>query len=87
MKLNDFITYFDGVKENKQNEYMALCPAHNDNSPSLSIGYSPEKKHILLHCFAGCQAEEILSCVGLTLKDLYENEKGNKIMNTINYRN
>lgn len=85
MKLNEFITYFNGVKTNNGKEYMALCPAHNDKHPSLSIGYSHEQKHILIHCHAGCQAEDVLSCVGLTLKDLYDNEKGSNIMNKTVY--
>lgn len=85
MKINEFITHFKGVKPNGDNKYMALCPAHNDTKPSLSIGYSKEHNHILINCFAGCKTEEILNCVGLKLKDLYENEKGNKVMREKTY--
>ncbi len=85
MKLNDFITYFHGVKAVKENEYMALCPAHDDHNPSLSIGLSPDRERILLHCYAGCEAKDILNNVGLTVKNLYVNEKGNNIMKKTTY--
>ena len=50
MKINEFINYFNNVKAINENEYMALCPAHNDKNPSLSIGYSKNEGQILLHC-------------------------------------
>lgn len=90
MKLDDFITHFDGVKEKDKNKYTALCPAHNDRTPSLSIGYSPIDNHILIHCFAGCQKVDILRSVGLSLKDLYadeKNQKGTDIMKKSNVVN
>lgn len=37
---------------------MCRCPAHEDRTPSLSI--RPGRTRILLHCFAGCSAAEIL---------------------------
>ena len=74
MKINEFINYFNNVKAINENEYMALCPAHNDKNPSLSIGYSKNEGQILLHCHAGCKTEDVLHSVGLQLKDLYEAE-------------
>lgn len=50
---------------------MGLCPAHNDHDPSLSIGLSTDGNRILLHCFAGCTTEAILSAAGLQKSDLY----------------
>lgn len=34
------------------------CPAHDDRSPSLSI--RPGRTRLLLHCFAGCTADQVL---------------------------
>lgn len=85
MDINSFIAYFNGVKNAGNNEYMALCPAHDDHNPSLSIGLSPDSERILLHCYAGCEAKEILNSVGLTLKNLYVNEKGTDIMKNTTY--
>ena len=85
MKLNDFITHFHGVKAVKENEYMALCPAHDDHNPSLSIGLSPDSERIRLHCYAGCEAKDILNSVGLSIKNLYVKEKGSDIMKKTTY--
>lgn len=52
------------------NEYKALCPAHSDQQASLSIGTGTDGR-VLLHCFAGCTAEQIVSALGLTLADLF----------------
>lgn len=33
--------------------WIARCPAHEDNEPSLSVNVGA-KGHVLVHCFAGC---------------------------------
>jgi len=49
---------------------MCFCPAHDDrNNPSLSI--KADNGKLLLHCFAGCQLEDIVSAMGLKMKDLF----------------
>lgn len=37
---------------------MCRCPAHDDRTPSLSV--RPGRTRLLLHCFAGCGAQDIL---------------------------
>ena len=37
---------------------LCRCPAHDDRRPSLSI--RPGRTRLLLHCFAGCRAADIL---------------------------
>jgi CHC2 zinc finger len=49
--------------------WMALCPAHCDKSPSLSIHESNGK--ILLHCFAGCSVEAICAAAEIAIRDLF----------------
>lgn len=51
---------------------MARCPGHEDRSPSLSIRELDDGA-LLLHCFAGCQASDVLAAVGLEFRDLYPN--------------
>jgi hypothetical protein len=41
---------------------MCRCPAHDDRTPSLSVRLG--RSRLLLHCFAGCQAGEILRALG-----------------------
>lgn len=85
MTINNFLQHFNGVKTIGNDKYMALCPAHNDHNPSLSISYSNDKTRINLYCFAGCKTENILNSVGLTIKNLYVTEKGNNIMKKTTY--
>jgi hypothetical protein len=63
------ITLLDGVRDNGRGNYMARCPAHDDRSPSLSIKQCDDGRN-LLHCFAGCDVEDVCSALGLTLADL-----------------
>src|SRR5215212_1688010 len=49
---------------------MCFCPVHDDrNNPSLSL--KVENGKLLLHCFAGCQPEDVVSQIGLEMKDLF----------------
>src|SRR3712207_2272947 len=49
---------------------VCFCPAHDDrNNASLSV--KAENGKLLLHCFAGCQPEDIVSEIGLEMKDLF----------------
>lgn len=50
--------------------WQACCPAHDDKTPSLSISFDDNEK-IGIHCFAGCNAGNIMSAVGMAVKDLY----------------
>jgi CHC2 zinc finger len=49
--------------------WIALCPAHPDRNPSLSVHEKNDR--ILLHCFAGCSVQAICATLGLELSDLY----------------
>lgn len=53
--------------------WMALCPAHPDRKPSLSVRVLDGK--ILLHCFAGCAPDAVLAALGLDWADLFAGEK------------
>ena len=59
-----------GVKPSGSHKWMASCPSHDDRSPSLSIREADDGA-VLLHCFAGCAAPEVLATIGLELADLY----------------
>ncbi len=51
-------------------KFVSRCPAHEDVTPSLSIRQLDDGR-ILVHDFGGCDIEQVLSAVGLTLGDLY----------------
>ena len=50
--------------------WIANCPAHEDRCPSLSIRELDDGT-LLLKCFAGCSATDVVSAVGLELRDLF----------------
>lgn len=52
--------------------WRAKCPAHDGKSPgSLSIAVGDDQR-ILLHCFGGCSALDVVHSCGLELSDLFE---------------
>src|ERR1022692_1348602 len=56
--------------------WQSRCPAHDDSNPSLSI--TPIEGSILIWCHAGCAVEAILTSIGLSLRDLYDDPSGMK---------
>ena len=75
MTLNEFLAHFNNVKGTGNGQYKALCPAHEDHNPSLSIGLSKDGRRVLLHCFAGCTEKDIIKEAGLTMNDLIMKQK------------
>ncbi len=51
-------------------QFTALCPAHHDTRPSLSIGIGRQGQ-VLLHCFRGCDLQAILNELGIQSRDLF----------------
>ena len=77
-----------GVKRTG-NQWMARCPAHEDDHASLSVAEGEDGK-VLLRCHACCGTEAIVSALGLTLSDLFPNERrptyaSNTILATYDY--
>ena len=69
MSIDALISRLDGVKETGLGKYLSRCPSHDDRSPSLAISEG-DGGRVLLHCFAGCKTESVLSAVGLTFSDV-----------------
>lgn len=61
----------EGLRRNGHG-YTARCPSHRDRMASLSLCETDTGK-VLIHCFAGCSAPEILQTIGLTVADLFPN--------------
>src|SRR4051794_31532226 len=75
----------------------AVCPAHDDSTPSLSVNAGTDGR-ILLHCHAGCRVQDVLAALGITMAELagdggfgklvtaeyrYANEEGTKTLYTV----
>jgi len=55
--------------------WTARCPAHDDRSPSLSIGEGDDGR-CLVWCFAGCSEGEVARALGLEVRDLFPDRDG-----------
>jgi len=65
----------DGI-EQRNGGFMALCPSHDDHTPSLSVSEG-DAGQVLVHCFAGCEMEDVLGALGLSIPDLFERGERN----------
>lgn len=54
---------------NTRKGFSARCPAHEDRTASLAV--SEGENGTVIHCFAGCQTDDVLGALGLTFSDLY----------------
>ena len=69
MTTDVLLCHLDGVRKTGVGKYIARCPAHDDRSPSLAIKGCDDGR-ILVHCFAGCETEDVLTAIGLTFADI-----------------
>jgi hypothetical protein len=69
MTVEQILDRLNGVKPSGSG-FVARCPAHNDQKPSLSVGTGQDGR-VLLTCFAGCDAVAITAAMGLTVADLF----------------
>jgi len=67
--LANVLERLNGVRKSGRG-WTARCPAHGDRHPSLSI-CTGRQGAVLLKCFAGCTALEIVTAIGLALRDLF----------------
>lgn len=73
MEIYDLLGRLEKVR-GKSPQWKACCPAHDDKKPSLSIKLLDDGR-ILINCFAGCGASDIMQAVSLSLTDLSPNGK------------
>ena len=50
--------------------HIALCPAHPDRNPSLSVAQGADGR-VLLNCHRGCSFPDIVASLGLSMQDLF----------------
>jgi 5S rRNA maturation endonuclease (ribonuclease M5) len=73
-RIRDKLEHFK-VSSTDKHKARALCPAHNGtNKTALAITQVEGK--LLLHCFVGCEVEQILDAIGWTKADLYDDSNG-----------
>ncbi len=78
MSAEALLSRLDGVRRTGANRWLAKCPAHGDRTASLAIRELDDGR-ILLHDFAGCDPEHVLSAVGLKFDALFPNALGENL--------
>lgn len=70
MGADSLLCHLDRVRKAGVGRWTACCPAHEDRGPSLSVREMSDGR-VLLHCFAGCGAGDVLAAVGLEFGALF----------------
>jgi DNA polymerase-1 len=71
--LERILSRLEGVEETSDGSYKALCPAHDDHDPSLSITKKEDHKP-LVHCFVCKDQEKVLRALeerGMSRSNLF----------------
>jgi hypothetical protein len=68
--IENLLSKLEKVSSKGRGKWAACCPGHPDKNPSLGITQTDDDR-ILIHCFSGCSALEILDSIGLNFDDLY----------------
>jgi hypothetical protein len=63
------------VKASGRDKWLACCPAHEDQTPSLAIRELDDGR-VLVHCFGGCSALDVVESLGLDMADLFPERLG-----------
>ena len=74
--INLLLDRLENVKQNGEG-YRVACPAHEGKSRSTLSIKEADDGRVLLHCFAGCSALDVVHSLGLELKDLFERPAAN----------
>lgn len=70
MSVDLLLSRLEGVTRTPGGSYKARCPAHQDKHPSLTVKETPDGV-VLIKCWAGCTAAEVVSAAGLDMVDLF----------------
>ena len=75
MSVHEIISRVSFSKQIGSGRWVCTCPAHDDNSPSLSVT-EKENGKILLKCWAGCSNLDIITALGLSWDSLFPQNDG-----------
>lgn len=70
MDVNDLVARLEKAKRTSRDSWIACCPAHKDRTPSLTVRGLDDGR-ILIHCFSGCGAADVMDAIGLETADLF----------------
>jgi hypothetical protein len=70
MGADTLLSRLNKVKRTGPGKWIACCPAHQDRHPSMGIREMDDGR-VLIRCYSGCGAADILGAVGLDFSDLF----------------
>ena len=70
MTAETLLSHLEGVRRTGSDRWIAKCPAHDDRHPSLSVRELNDGR-VLINCFGGCGAAQVLDAVGLSYDALF----------------
>ncbi|MBP6815872.1 MAG: hypothetical protein KAY46_03895 [Burkholderiaceae bacterium] len=73
MAIGQLLGKLELVRKGGRGRWIARCPAHADKDPSLSVRELGDGR-ILIHCFAGCAAGDVLTAIGVDMSALFPDE-------------
>ncbi|HEY4355633.1 MAG TPA: CHC2 zinc finger domain-containing protein [Acidobacteriaceae bacterium] len=75
MAVDTILSRLAKVRSTGKSSWLACCPAHNDKTPSLTVRALDDGR-ILVHCFSGCGAVDVVGAIGLEMTDLFPERLG-----------
>jgi putative DNA primase/helicase len=69
--IQEILSRLQSVRAVGAYQWESLCPAHEDNRRSLSIGVGKNSR-ALVNCHAGCSTADVLKKIGLPLNALFQ---------------
>lgn len=63
---------------------MARCPAHDDERESLGLREGDDGR-VLMLCYAGCPTPEVVKALGLEMRDLFADHRGDAVVDSYVY--
>jgi hypothetical protein len=61
------------IRRERSGQFEAQCPAHHDNTPSLSV--TDKGDRTVMYCFAGCDIFDVVAAIGLSINDLFDDSR------------
>ncbi len=71
---DDLLAKLDNVRP-EGNSYLARCPAHPDDRPSLLLTLESTGR-LLVYCRAGCKTHAVVEALGIKMADLFNVKAG-----------
>ena len=68
--IDDVLSRLQKVRQKSDTQWLACCPAHDDRSPSLSVGIGNDGR-VLLKCWTGCSQKEVVDALNIPWGDLF----------------